>query len=330
MNLAERHAPRVILHASEEFAPMKADQFISQSCLVWRQSDTEWEAVVGPGEVDPDRLGIHSLDPYTYVEMGETFSTKDLTRPFEAEGAAGLALEKGFALVNQQASPGLITTPSELEQAVGTTPMYCEMRRDGKCTLISYWLFFGSSSLPTHWKRARMGRIRGWFVDFKDLARLLRRGQAHQGDWEGLTLEISEHGEIARMYVRAHHDGEVVVPPSADPRPTVYCALGSHACFVSPNSPNPEGDEIPVTGVTWDPLASTGQLVDATTQPWYGFGGGWGDPDLDQGINVDFRRRDLAGPLGPGPHKRIWRKEDVVVAGGAALRGDEPNTADDV
>jgi hypothetical protein len=93
----------------------------------------------------------------------------------------------------------------------------------------------------------------------------------------------------------------------------VYCAVLSHACYEAPGSTsNDVGDVIASDGVKWDPRAGRLRLHDATAQPWYGFGGAWGDPDLDWGVSVEIGSRDLTGPLGPGPAKETipaaWRR----------------------
>jgi hypothetical protein len=84
----------------------------------------------------------------------------------------------------------------------------------------------------------------------------------------------------------------------------VYSAIGSHASYARPgtcaNTLRPEGRKI----ITVDDVAFACpdcpiwrtwlQMIDATQQPWYGFGGAWGQAANDGG---------RTGPLGPSEYK---------------------------
>ena len=57
-------------------------------------------------------------------------------------------------------------------------------------------------------------------------------------------------------------------------------------------------------------------LLSAMEQDWYGFGGAWGEPDLDRRFmslpdhisvsGLTIERTDYTGPLGPSKYKGIW------------------------
>jgi hypothetical protein len=336
--LAELHAPIFVLHPAETFAPMAADVFIDESSLVWRQSDTEAAVVAPPGNVNASDLGVESDDPYSHVDGAIKAVAHDLTRPFDSNTKArleGLPVDKGFALMNRHPSPGHVATSYELEQRLQEAPIYYEVQPRSGETLICYWLFFGSSAPPVDGLKAKARNVvrrigdrlesasqeeaagpqrhtREPELDVDDFFRLITRRHAHQGDWEGVTARVSADGELQEVHFRAHHGGHKVASSALrrEGRVLVFCSRGSHACFESPSSPNNrDGDEIPSDGLLWDPLQGTPRLLDVVAQPWYGYGGAWGDPGLDHRLHIDVMRKDTAGPLGPSQFKRIWPSE---------------------
>lgn len=58
----------------------------------------------------------------------------------------------------------------------------------------------------------------------------------------------------------------------------------------------PTSDRCADDAETWDTW-DQGRLLNVTAQPWYGFGGAWGE------VGQKPRAGDKTGPLGPGPHK---------------------------
>jgi hypothetical protein len=336
--LANTHAPVVVLHPEERFAPISAEAFIGDSSLVWRYSATSWEKLVVAGDVQPEKLGEKSGDPYIHDAEGFGFSACELTRPFEQEGRGNLPIGQGFALVNPEASPGRVGA-DELEHAVAQAPMYYEVRHQSDATLVCYWMFFGSSAPPYQRLTALADEIADRLlgeiddcsnelmgpdltgpyvsrplelrkVDFDHLKRFVVQRHEHQGDWEGVTAKVSKDGELERLCFRAHHGAQSVEADEAehdvDGRLKVYCARGSHASYESASSPHRGGDELASDGLVWDPLRRPEGLMAATELPWYGFGGAWGDPGLDHRFHLEIAGKDFAGPLGPSRFKRIW------------------------
>jgi hypothetical protein len=88
------------------------------------------------------------------------------------------------------------------------------------------------------------------------------------------------------VHFRAHGLGRVplsaeAVEWTADGRPVVCCAKGSHGSYDSARSADVP-DVVPGGGVVeWDTRA--GGLVNAWAKGCFGFRGAWGEPDLDRG-----------------------------------------------
>lgn len=312
---------------------MSAEAFIAESALIWRRTDTKADTVAPVGTVDPWRLGENRTVPYPYADGRISATAAQLTRPFEdnnTERARHVPLDQGFALLNRRRSPGYVRSRLELERSLVSAPVYYEVRPLATGTLICYWLFFGSSAPPyhaisaiverqlatvAHRARAWLRRIEsapwrwlGRTIDIPDAVSLVRHQHAHQGDWEGVTARLSPQGELESVYLRSHDTGHRVPAEEAVKRGriVIYCALGSHACFAPTSPHNDHGDVLATTGIAWDPVDGPGYLADASSQPWFGFGGAWGDPGLDRRFHVDIQRKRLAGPLGPSRFKRIW------------------------
>jgi hypothetical protein len=137
----------------------------------------------------------------------------------------------------------------------------------------------------------------------------------HEGDWEHVTVRISEDTtRLLGVFYSQHGNAQWVPNPSLDgTHPVVYSAWDSHANYPTPgividttilNSPgviplswikvanitaNSGGGTVVAyhqpnpfyaNGVTWTPWQNTSQLVlldgNATTAPWLAFNGKWG------------------------------------------------------
>jgi hypothetical protein len=322
--LAEDNAPVIVVHPDEHLAPMSADEFIGGASLVWRESDENPPPppIETSGNVQRARLGASSLDPYTHTVNGQPIFANQLTRPFEArsEDLSWLSLEEGFALVYEKA--GWVETQGALRESLDTAPVYYEIRQgDSDEVFICYWMFFGSSAVPYDRTEALIDLVIDWVhgrigplvetVDWNDARRLVHEQLAHQGDWEGVTVKVPSSGEKSVQF-RVHHGASTFsateLERDADGRFKVYCARGSHASFESTFSADKTGDLVAFDyeGLPWDPRTGSDRLIDATAQDWYGFGGAWGDPDLDTARSIGIKQKEFAGPLGPSSFKAIW------------------------
>jgi hypothetical protein len=227
--------------------------------------------------------------------VGILYGANELTRPRNGERAPGLSLTEGFYLDLRNTSR--LGDPVLADESTATSYVDYEPGQ-----YIVYWFTYG-------FNRATVSQFN------------------HEGEWERLLIELSPQNVAERVYYFQHtcngegYDWDEMVSEgylttgSLDDRvathPVVYAARGAHASYPEPisinaryirvhghgsceeaNSPRTRieglGDVAqrgPVTWKTW-----LHGLVDASSEPWYGFGGAWGDLGT-----ADYN----TGPLGP-------------------------------
>lgn len=127
---------------------------------------------------------------------------------------------------------------------------------------ITYWLFYGYNDFT-----ARVN---------------------HEGDWERVSVYLDRNNRAVGVYYSAHHGGCRKLGKLSG-RPVAFVAKGSHANYPKPGTNTYWQDHASDQGETW---ATQKNLRKLTDQPWYGYGGGWGQVG-------EFS--DTTGPLGPHP-----------------------------
>lgn len=319
-------SPLVHLHADEKAWPMSAEEFLAHSWLLWAHDDQcrDWSPGVEDHVATPptDKAALGRFDrgrlagegAYTHVpadgdcdDATQTpISAAAHTRPYDAEERPpGLALREGFYLdVEDAARNGKKPKePAGAQHLLEGVPAYYE-RQDvdvgkRKGIRLTYWLFYGLSQPP--------GASAG------------TRYLVHEGDWERISVLVAKgkaDNEYAPISVRYHaHDGARDVAWRAVKRvgtggtedsthPVVFSAKGSHASYWRAGSYE---NVFSVAGrrrfavhdraiacpdcPQWRTWAL---LLDARSQPWYGFGGAWGEVRSIAGTT---------GPLGPSSYK---------------------------
>ncbi|MGB2711319.1 MAG: hypothetical protein WBC33_07365 [Conexibacter sp.] len=321
-------APLVNLHVRERSWPMQAEAFLADAWLVWVREGCP-AAIQGKGDDDvvqakrvtdhPELLGafdpqrLAGPDPYTHRAAGEDcrggsgppIPTSAHTRPWDTrERPPGLGTHEGWTL---DLRDGARTPKPDIrdegpQRFLHGAPVYYELHGEGADTVrITYWFFYALSQPPGP----------------RDATKHL----VHEGDWERISVRLRK-GARADQYVplsvRYHaHDGSRDVAWAAVKRvavgtatttthPVAYSARGSHATYWRAGSYE---NVFALGGTrafavhdaaiacpdcpqwrTWE------QLVDARTQPWYGFGGAWGAAEWIAGGGT-------TGPLGPSVYK---------------------------
>jgi hypothetical protein len=143
--LAEKHAPVVVLHRDDKLRPSGADWFIDRSSLRWATGLGLDGDSVSDGDVDGSRLGAASTNPYSH--LGHVASA--LTRPLDDGASRGgvLALEQGFFLrLGADADArGYDGTASDPTVYAGPG---CYWDYDEAARALTYWLFYAGSSPP--------------------------------------------------------------------------------------------------------------------------------------------------------------------------------------
>lgn len=303
--VVERHAPLVWLHSSERFWPMTASSFVERSSLAWsRRSGCADTRVAGRGEVRAGKLGARASaygGPYREsVTSARPASGPDLCLPGPFSRAA-----HEYTRPRTRNAEGFyldLANPERRGAAPRCPPAEpsCEVYRQAPVyyqhspnRYITYWYFFGYST-P------------------------IREGIAgHEGDWERVSIRLDASNQPTEV-AYWQHSGD---PTTANGRslrwselveggavrkgrPVVFVAKGTHASYPK-ECRRFLGVKLCVSdrrnaGWLW---TTSEHLRDATVQPWYGFGGAWGDVSA-----LDER---FTGPAGPGPGGLSCKKPPV-------------------
>jgi hypothetical protein len=163
-----------------------------------------------------------------------------------------------------------------------------------------------------------------WFFYGKNYAGGAGVKDRHEGDWEHIVVGLDDHNRAEAIAYYAHYctnekyrwtqlQGKPGFLIEGE-HPPVWIAKGSHASYpdkghdaVAGNCASPlKGlNDTRTKGVRWRTWKhGLGGFRRADFQPWYGFGGGWGDiADSSTKFPGPFW-----GPLGPG---RLKLKEAV-------------------
>jgi hypothetical protein len=155
--------------------------------------------------------------------------------------------------------------------------------------------------------------------------------QAHEGDWESVSVILDRKGKPLLVGLSQHSEGqrrEWSRAPKRGLRPLAYVALGSHANYFTagrhrfdPRIVEPIFIEL-IRGAGGDPVDNTGagrvvrpKLVRITTTSpsWMTFAGRWGE---DQYLHAPGNPPQMfgGGPTGPA-FKEQWRLPVADVAG---------------
>ncbi len=318
-------APVVHLDEREPAYPMSVDHFLRSSWLMWAHDGCpDYSVTLGKHLEDPDSKRaqiIGRFEPrklagpgaYRHASAGagchdgsKTFSAADHTRPFDAKGRPpGLPVKEGFYLdLSDDQRGGQRDIKREgAQKFLQKAPVYFERSEEpgegGRRDLrITYWLFYGLSIPPG--------------------PESVTKHVAHEGDWERVSVLLrtyAEPGRYSPISVRYHYHEEsrdvpwsavdrVALGSDAPTHPVAFSARGSHATYWRAGRYE---SVVKVGGVRRFVVNDTASacnecpqwrtwqsLIDAKTQPWYGFGGAWGRAKAIGGTT---------GPLGPSRYK---------------------------
>jgi hypothetical protein len=308
---AATFAPMIAVHPRERWLPIAADEFIAGSTLRWRDGDCGDDAIAasagagatGVPRLNPARLGL-ARRPYQHrpgrppdCATGRLFATSGYTRPNDPLRANDIPRDEGFYLdlddSRRVATASKRIVPTYFERHRTTRPEERSLR-------ITYWMLF------------RMHQPPG--------PPALTESAGHEGDWERVSvllrvvapdryvpLSVRYHDEDARA---RYADNTRDVPWRSVRRvarsgrtrthPVALAARGSHTLY-----PKPVRARVVTHGITtgrrklYDNALACPKCVawrtwrdlrSATKEPWYGYGGGWGD---------SLGARTAAAGLGP-------------------------------
>ena len=265
-----------IAHQPETYFPASARRFfLFHSELKWNLPNWWDLTIAGRGQVRAIRLGAstQNQNPYVTTSRGtdgwdHNFRARDFTRPWDESQDRGFARwNEGFFLnlVGEQYRTG--ANPNSLD----VVPAYYQYEPGGR--YITYWFFY-----PFNYGAA---------------------GFNHEGDWERISIKLDAANNPTHVALYRHGCHRVVtwaqiskVPNST--HPIVFSATGTHASYATAGKH--EDTCAPIFDFTkathaWQTWRS---LADAEKQPWYGFGGAWGEVG---------QFTDTTGPLGPSIYK---------------------------
>lgn len=296
-----RYAPQVYLHPQEHEYPISASDFISDSRLRWSHdsgcrdhavdnadgSDASFEAI------DHFRLGFASFgDAYSHTANGsfclhgsDVYLANQLTRPTDGHPDRVTTGEEGMFLDLRNGARSGNTN-------LATVPVYHEYN-PGRW--IIYWLFYGYNDGTAKFN--------------------------HEGDWEHIVVRLDANDQATDVAYYRHDCEPEIVPWSVlqagdgvnfglaeGTHPIVYAAKGAHGSYPAPFSGNPcdfrGPDEAAISDRVWQTWNLT---LNAHTEPWYGFGGAWGEI----GDTVGPLYGVTTGPLGPSQ----WKSPGAVPPG---------------
>lgn len=276
--LAKSYAPFIWIHSTEQYQPISASSFISNSVLRWATSNSTEYAY--SGRPDAARLGAASTNAYRYYYTSSGEAAWQLTRPHDPNPSrlSYLPENQGFFL-------NLDNSKRVGEPAQGLHPgaSYYEWRHNTDGTHdATYWFHYAYST---------------------------ELGVGHEGDWERITIHFSSGLAPLKVRYFQHTCSTTLAWTHSDVKKSsthviAWAADGSHASYPSEylggNSASLKSCSTGVqaaksdyvdSGVLWN--AAYG-IADATAQPWYGFGGAWG---------VRGSTATTSGPLGPSRFK---------------------------
>lgn len=314
-----KYAPVVYLHSDDEYRPGDPMMFIRGSELKWSHqaqnllvpcddhSDAE------RGTIDATRLGAAATSPYSHWPKVHSETSCDhrtdipplaayeRTRPFDgAERQNVLGQEKDYMKEGYYLDPD--DDDNELRNGVETGPSvfpgapvfyeYVEHQ------YVTYWFFYP-------YDKFEVGLP--YPTSIPD--------QEHEGDWERISFQLDSNDVLQKAFYYGHKDGMPLSLGSIEfegTHPVVYSAKGSHASY--PHVGDDYATEVPLLhdhtdrGPKW---FTWNNILKVESQPWYGFGGAWGEvgelPVITIPIFSDIfgnlSGSDWTGPLGPSLYK---------------------------
>jgi len=316
--IVKKYAPVVYLHSNDEYRPGDPMTFIRSSELRWSHqaqnrilSTCVDHPEAATGLIDASRLGEGAITPYTHMPKGHSSTScdhrtdmaeleaSDHTRPFDGSKRKNiLGQEQGYM------KEGFFLDPDNQNN---------ELRRGIQSGITEF------PGAPVFYEYVEHKYITYWFFYPYDRFELPLPlpDQEHEGDWERISIQLNESDEIAHVAFHTH-DGKLVLPKEAvefeGTHPVVFSAKGSHASYPSPRddfeTALPGFPDQTNRGPKWTTLNS---LLKVESQPWYGFGGAWGEVgEVPKLFDFPVSGSIFTGPLGPSRYKKSEHEWDLV------------------
>ncbi len=305
VNPVATFAPEVRFTKGERFYPLDQRTFIKKSSLRWSHDAgcRDHEAAVR-GTIDMHKLGHGGYRRAETTDAkcerkSKQYRSSQPTRPYaNSKIKANPEKPEGFFLdLKNTARDGVKPSDNGLGERVYVS--YAPEK------YVTYWFMYGYDN--------KGGGVR-------DANNKLF---GHEGEWERIIVHLTAGDEAFKVsYFQHNCAGEVHLldelagmgSVTEGTHPVIYAAKGAHASYPRAMKIGKEGscaDEQPLHkkpqgigdnatggGPVWQTWHKLGFIH---TEPWYGFGGAWGEVVADSDPIVGFFRDISTGPLGP-PH----------------------------
>lgn len=285
------YAPSIQFDSDEQFFAGDPNDFIRRSALRYTDAVNARcdEILAGVGAVDAARLGSQA-DADAYVaDCGTVVPAVNST-------------DAGVLKVEDSGGYFLDGDGGDTRRGTAHAPMYAEFVDGFSNAVVVYWLWYPHNQ----WEDGPTVEI-------------------HEGDWEHVVVRLDAETLEAKQVAFYQHYCEAEIhdfdsltrdnfAASAQPGGHffVYVARGGHASFPAPadgrkGSCGPSYDFVDGNGKVGRGWFYKGDVRDASKEPWYGFGGAWGDRSSN---STPVAEIDNYGPEGPGPERSI--REDTI------------------
>jgi parallel beta-helix repeat protein len=302
--IVKKYAPLVYLHSDDDYRPGDPMSFISSSELRWSHQAQYLifqcgdHTEVPRGEINANNLGATAQLPYSHMPKVHSESScehrtditklkaNEYTRPFGGNDRHNVLgweqdyMKEGFFLDPDNEQEARAGNPAG-ETTFSGAPVFYEYKEH---QFIAYWFFYP-------------------YDEFKPGLIPL---QYHEGDWERIIVKLNNSDELTNVSFDSHGKPKSYEASEIEfegTHPVVYSATGSHASYRFVGN-------YPVFGGAFSDRTNKGpkwtswsNLNDVKLQPWYGFGGAWGEVELGHSPVQLFSGKDFTGPLGPSRYK---------------------------
>ncbi len=320
VDLLECYAPEIRFHVSEDFYPMDPLDFIEGSELWWSDS-----GLCSKDLKVADRPTAEGINEGSYVAQSEAFSvkggrfgfpvagcfgtgeryeSKQFTRPFsgtsnneETARPPGLSVNEGFYLRwTGPAAYGNVPIGG-----IVTAPVFAIDQTDQNDNRSLVYLFFYGEDPKANAS-----------VNWDELLGYFDQVFAHEGDWEGIKVNLDASGSPISVNFMGHGCPVVDEPWDSVERvlgthPVGYVAQGTHATYSVDNresgTPLCGSNSGETDQTNWNGNGAVWQTWQDVQVPqetcWYGFGGAWGEKRTIVGVPFLPIATHGTGPAGP-------------------------------
>jgi hypothetical protein len=284
LSTIRKFAPIVKLHPEEKYHPMDPMEFIRKSRFRHHRSgakDQGYNKKTRKWVTTNSRADSYYDVPVSYVDGFDVWRNDENRRPRDSNNG-----NDWNVFLQPKGKPRGRRDPN------GAVPVFYAIRYVDTAKL--------SKKIRAKFgiKIERYHKVQYWWFNGYNDGPVTGGLDAHQGDWEHITLKLVNE-RPKRLYYAAHGQPAVLKPSQvkwSGAHPVVYCAVGSHASYHRVGRfklvVHSIKDETKDGGRVW---STEDYLLNVRSQPWRNFAGAWGEVG-------EFAHS--TGPLGPWYKRR--------------------------